>query len=302
MEETFFIVYKITNINNDMIYVGSHKTKNLNDKYYGSGKKIKEAIQQIGINNFKKEIVSYHLTNDDMLLEEKRIVNREFIERIDTYNLIIGGGSNTVDTILVKNKVGKCFRVDKNDPAYLSGEIETPNKGKIMVTDNNGNFYRIYKNDERYLSGELVSIIKNKTLVKNEKGENIWANINDVKFINGTYKHITKGRIATEECRNKLKKISHKNEKNPMFGRCYITNDITNKTIAVLKTKIDEYLINGWHKGRPKEKTNNQFGTRWIKNEKLKISKQVLLNDIDSYINNDWQLGRSLFLKTKNKI
>lgn len=295
MKETFFIVYKITNINNNMIYIGSHKTKKLNDKYYGSGRKIKEAISELSINNFSKEIISYHLTNEDMLLEEKRIVNREFIERIDTYNLIIGGGSNSADTILVKNKLGKCFRVNKDDPAYLSGELETPNKGKFMVVDNNGNFYRVYKTDERYLSGEFISILKNKTLVKNENNENIWININDPKFIDGTYKHITKGRIATDECKEKLKKISHKKEKNSMFGKSYITNNITNKTIAVLKININDYLNNGWYKGRPKEKTNNQLGTKWIKNDILKISKQVLLKDINKYINNGWQLGRSLF-------
>jgi hypothetical protein len=295
MKETFYVVYKITNTINNMIYIGSHKTTKLNDKYYGSGKKIKEAIKQFGIENFKKEIISYHNSNEDMLLEEKKLVNRDFIERIDTYNLIIGGGSNSSNTILVKNKIGKCFRVDKNDERYLSGELETPNKGKFMATDNNGNFYRINKNDERYLSGELVSILKNKTLVKNENGDNIWVTINDDKFINGIYSHITKGRIASEECKSKLRKISHKNEKNPMFGKCYVTNKKTNKTIAILKEKIEEYINNGWYKGRPKEKTNNQLGTKWVKNEKLKKSKQVLLKDVDDYINKGWQIGRKNF-------
>jgi len=291
-KEIYFTVYKITNKNNDMIYIGSHKTKKLNDKYFGSGKKIKEEIKKIGIENFTKEILSIHETNEEMLLEEKRIVNREFIEQINTYNLIIGGGCNTADTILVKNKFGKCFRVDINDINYLNGEYETPNKGKIMTTDGKGNFYRIYKNDERYISGELFSVLKNKTLVINENGENIWVDINDQRFLDGTYKHITKGRKASESCIQKLKQIPHGGNKNPMFGKTFLTNIETNETKAFLKTEIDKYLNNGWVKGRPKNKVNNQCGTKWLFNDLLKINKQILLSDVDNYLNNGWCIGR----------
>lgn len=49
------IIYKITNLINGKIYVGSDK--NNNPEYYGSGKLLKQAIEKYGKENFKKETI-----------------------------------------------------------------------------------------------------------------------------------------------------------------------------------------------------------------------------------------------------
>ena len=55
---TYYIIYKITNLLNDKIYVGFHKTEDIYDDYMGSGKLIKEAITEFGVQNFKKDIIA----------------------------------------------------------------------------------------------------------------------------------------------------------------------------------------------------------------------------------------------------
>ncbi len=87
----FYTVYKITNLINNKIYVGVHITKNLNDSYMGSGVNIKRAIKKYGIKNFKKEYLSIFDNENEMFQMESKIVNKEFITSLDSYNISIGG-------------------------------------------------------------------------------------------------------------------------------------------------------------------------------------------------------------------
>ena len=56
----FYYIYKITNINNGCFYIGSHKTYDLNDGYFGSGIYLKRAIKKYGKESFKKEMLKIH--------------------------------------------------------------------------------------------------------------------------------------------------------------------------------------------------------------------------------------------------
>ena len=87
----YFYVYKITNKINENIYIGVHKTKDLDGGYFGSGKILNSAINKYGKENFEKEIISFFETYEDALAFEKTIVNEEFVSRKDTYNIRLGG-------------------------------------------------------------------------------------------------------------------------------------------------------------------------------------------------------------------
>ena len=88
-----YIVYQTTNNLNGFIYVGVHRTTDLNDGYLGSGKKLKKAIEIHGIENFTRVILHFCASEDEMFAKEAEIVNREFVRRRDTYNMVLGGRS-----------------------------------------------------------------------------------------------------------------------------------------------------------------------------------------------------------------
>lgn len=111
-----YIVYKTTNLINNKIYVGVHRTNpDINDGYIGCGvtkkdqkKKTKgfpKAVEKYGYENFKREtLFEFPDTEEGMKLaykKEAEIVTIQFVKRKDTYNLTVGG-QFTVYTSLKK--------------------------------------------------------------------------------------------------------------------------------------------------------------------------------------------------------
>ncbi|AUR86047.1 nuclease associated modular domain 3 protein [Vibrio phage 1.081.O._10N.286.52.C2] len=87
----YYIVYKTTNKTNGKIYIGAHKTEDLEDGYIGSGKLLKRAINKYGVDSFECEILEQCDSSDEMYEREAVYVDREFVENSMTYNLKLGG-------------------------------------------------------------------------------------------------------------------------------------------------------------------------------------------------------------------
>ncbi|AZV01256.1 endonuclease [Shigella phage vB_SdyM_006] len=87
----FYYTYKIKNKINNKIYIGVHKTKDLEDGYFGSGKILKKAIEKYGKENFEKTILKFHKNKYDMFIHEAKIVTEKFVKSKNTYNLKVGG-------------------------------------------------------------------------------------------------------------------------------------------------------------------------------------------------------------------
>jgi len=86
-----YYIYKITNLLNNQFYIGMHQTKNLNDGYFGSGLRLKYLIDKYGIENFKKEILEFLSSRDEMIQKEKELVTNDVIKSDLCLNLKPGG-------------------------------------------------------------------------------------------------------------------------------------------------------------------------------------------------------------------
>jgi len=94
-----YYIYKITNIINNKFYYGMHSTKNLNDGYMGSGKRLVESIKKYGIENFRKEIIEFLPDKKSLMLREAEIVTEELISNPLCLNLKKGGEGGGVKGI-----------------------------------------------------------------------------------------------------------------------------------------------------------------------------------------------------------
>jgi hypothetical protein len=131
MEKTYYTIYKITNRINGKIYIGSHKTKNLNDNYMGSGKYLKYAQDKYGIEKFEKEILFVFDTAQEMYAKEAEIVNVEFLAEHNTYNIKVGGFGGWDH---INNDVE--FRTQKNQLARARAQAAgASDKAKLYNTE-----------------------------------------------------------------------------------------------------------------------------------------------------------------------
>ena len=206
----YFTIYKITNKINGKFYIGSHKTKNLDDNYMGSGKYLKYAQEKYGISNFKKEILYVFDNPKDMYIKEAEIVNEDFISTENTYNLKVGGYG-----------------------------------GFDYINENNLN-WTLEKN--RSISG-FKQFTPEERLVYSSLGGKARNDINFGARIKKTYPDGTfTGRFHSDETKKAIgekNSMNQSNEKNSQFGTMWITNGVCNR-----KIKNYQPIPVGWNKGR----------------------------------------------------
>ena len=101
----FYTIYKTTNNINGKIYIGKHKTQDLDDNYLGSGTILKRVIKKHGINNFTKEYLFIFDNEEDMNSKELELVNESFIKEDTNYNLAPGGKGGFAYETSIKGRI-----------------------------------------------------------------------------------------------------------------------------------------------------------------------------------------------------
>lgn len=129
------IVYITTNRVSGKIYIGIHSTFDYDDGYLGSGTLLKAAILKYGKDKFYRKILFVYDTREEALNKEKELVDSNFIDRTDTYNLMLGGVSNKTNLSTGFNTWNK--GIPQTDEVKL--KLSVANTGK-SVGSKNGNF------------------------------------------------------------------------------------------------------------------------------------------------------------------
>lgn len=207
----YYIVYKITNQINGKIYIGSHKTKDLNDNYMGSGEYLKHAQEKYGIENFIKEILFVFDNPQEMYAKEAEIVNEDFLVNKITYNLKLGG-------------FGGWDYVNKNTD-LVQRNIQINSRKNYSKMAETGHFHKMSKIGNQKIQELLM-----------QHGGAWWKS---PRFSGKTHTDETKQKIGCANSRHQMGKG------NSQFGTMWITDGIKNKKIK----KID-LIPDGWKKGR----------------------------------------------------
>ena len=140
MTEHIYTVYKITNTINNKIYIGVHKTTNPNDNYMGSGLNIKRAIKKYNVSNFTKSILFKYNSQKDAYIKESQIVDQSFLNRPDTYNIVLGGQAGKLHNIIT-DKIKYNMSISQIGRKH---SIETKHKMSVSSTGKNSVHFKGY--------------------------------------------------------------------------------------------------------------------------------------------------------------
>lgn len=181
-----------------------HSTKNPNDGYLGSGRRIKAEVKKYGKENFEKVILEELPTRKALEDREREIVSEDLMKDPLCLNLKNGGEGG-----------GQIWNEEHRKKFMEAAAAST---GKLKLLN---------------LSAETLSRrSKNAAMTRTQ---------------NGTH-HRTKHSDLARQKISESMTGKQSGEKNSQFGSCWVTDGV--KPIKIRKEQLDEYIRNGYSRGR----------------------------------------------------
>lgn len=216
-QRKFHYIYKITR-DDGRYYIGMHSTDDLEDGYFGSGKRITRSIKKHGRECHRKEILEFLPSRKELKVREAQLVTEELRSDPMCMNIAPGGGGG-----FNNEEHRRKFFAAASIGGKKTGSVNAKKFAKRLVDD--PVFAKEYR---RKLS-------RNKRRSLKENG-NHWL-----------------GRNHTKETSEHMKKLyaqtgHQRGEKNSQFGTCWVTDGV--KPVKIRKEHLDEYLSRGYSRGR----------------------------------------------------
>jgi hypothetical protein len=231
----FYYLYKIENTISGKCYIGVHKTNNLDDGYFGSGKILHQSIKKYGKENFRKTILEFFNTEKEMFFAESTIVTREFVASSTTYNIKVGGFGGW--SYVHENGLNRGFtnkRHSDSTKKYLSElakgrEVSEATRKKLSEN----NFARTSPDEQRKHASEAAKKRRRTTGVSEDTRRKVSAKIKQL-HMEGFYDN------------SHLRKFSNK-------GKRWINDGVKSKMVST-----DLEIPVGWTLGRVKPLNDKQ--------------------------------------------
>lgn len=278
-------IYKTTNLYNNKIYIGQHRSDKFDSSYYGSGIILCNIMNKYGTDNFRCELIEE--CNSEQELNEREIYWISYYNSTDYsigYNLMLGGYKTRgakhseqtrrkisnikkgchpnrdytkIDDVVrykISNSLKEYYKTHSN-PRY-GAHLSEATKEKLRQA-NLGK-----KQSEETRAKRRGRIPWNKGIPMTEEGKQYLREVNLGKKHSEETKEKMQGRVpwnkgisVSAETKEKLRQINlgkkHSEETiAKLHGRRWLSNG--EHTICVPKDKIDDFLSNGYHLGRDK--------------------------------------------------
>lgn len=232
----YYYTYKITLLKGRLknhYYYGQHTTKNLDDNYLGSGRKVKDYFKKykaIEGETYIKEIIAFYSNIEELNQAEYELIGNKYETDSMCLNLKAGGSqAGYSDELREKLHISFIGR-----PSSFKGKHQ-PESAKQILSEKHKALPKkcwVYKDDVEYLIYE--------------------SELND--YITNGY---IKGRLLSIWGRNKTKKPDSEEtryKKGSFRGKRWVNNGVIQT--GVYESELDYYLENGWVLGYVKTNKN----------------------------------------------
>lgn len=220
-EKKYHYIYKITCLKNNRYYIGMHSTDNLDDGYFGGGKRIKNSVKKHGKDAHRKDILEFFESREELVNREIELVDEQLINDPMCMNIKLGGE-------------GWCclgIQIGGDKWKKMNEYWSTP-EGKKHLSE---------KMKEKWKDAIYRGLISSKT-----KGNK--------SFSGRKHSKESKIKIGISNSEN------HKGEKNSQFGKIWIYNEELRINKKIKKEELQDMISIGFKKGMKMEYFKNKNG------------------------------------------
>jgi hypothetical protein len=211
-QHSIFYIYKITCNVTGRYYIGMHSTSNLEDGYFGSGKRLKYSVIKYGKENHSKEILEFLENTESLINRETQLVNADLLKDPNCMNLAHGGIGGFIS---------------------LEGcKLGSSNRALIL-----------WKNSEYQKQQKNLASVRLKEKWKDPEYRTNMLDVSTNSFKNKQHTLNSK-LLMSNKAKLRIGKLSSS------FDTCWIYHLHLQQSIKIKNEQLNTYLEQGWIKGR----------------------------------------------------